>query len=208
MNSAERREVWENAWAKAEGPVPEYYQTGEYEQFCALRDGLYEKYLPGIAEVSEFGAGLGHNLVPLLRTGRRLRAFDWSEEAVTRCHAQGFEAHTFDMLHPGNFEISGCALTVHAMEQLGADFIPFVAFLHANKPLLCIHIEPIEELYDDSEHDQLCLAYHKKRGYLSGFLTCLRGMAEGGHAEILEVRKSEIHGVNHDAYSVVVWRPL
>lgn len=208
MNSAERRETWERCWGS--GPmVPEYFSPGELEKFSDLRAELFERYkLADRTEVSEFGCGTGHNLAPLVGKGVRLRGFDWSENAV-KIAGRFIEAQVFDMLHPDySAKLDGVALTVHAMEQLGADFIPFVSYLQVNKPLLCIHIEPIEELYDENDpHDAACLDYHRKRGYLSGFLTYLRGMQDGGHAEIIEVTKSPRWGMNHDAYSVIVWRP-
>ena len=113
------------------------------------------------------------------------------------------------MLHPDmRVKIAGAVLTIHALEQLGADWQPFLDYLRSQKPLLCVHIEPLEELYDESAHDQACLAYHRKRGYLVGYLTRLRELERLGEAEILEVTKSPFGGMNHDAYSVLVWRPL
>lgn len=174
-----------------------------------LRRALYEKYLGGIVEVSEFGCGLGHNLVPLLGTGRRLRGFDWAESAVRNVRALGIEANVFDMLKPNpKVRVSGAVVTVHALEQLGRRWQKFLLFLIEQMPKICIHIEPIEELYDVSERDQTRLAYHRERGYLSGFLPEIQKMEKHRMAEILEVRKSPFGGKDHDAYSVIVWRPL
>ncbi len=209
MNALESREKWERAWASLPYGVPDYFQPGELDSLARLRFELIGKYLGGIGQVSEFGCGMGHNLVPLMGRGIRLRGFDWSTNAVMFCQRLGLEASVFDMFEPDqSVELKGAVLTVHALEQLGGRWLRFLDFLCDQKPDISIHIEPIEELYDDSEHDQACLAYHRKRGYLTGFLTGLRALEEAGCAEILEVRKSEIHGINHDAYSVVVWRPL
>lgn len=174
-----------------------------------LRRELYEKYLGGITEVSEFGCGLGHNLVPLLGTGRRLRGFDWADSAVRNVRDLGIEAHVFDMLKPNlKIKVSGAVITVHALEQLGRRWDRFLLYLLEQMPKVCIHIEPIAELYDESARDQERLAYHRKRGYLSGFLPEIKKMEHHGMAEILEVRKSPFGGKDHDAYSVIVWRPL
>jgi hypothetical protein len=190
--------------------VPNYYAPGEYQKFVNLRAELYSKYVDGAREVSEFGCGIGHNLVPLDKSIPRLRGFDWSDEAVRRTRALGFEAQTFNMLRP-NFDvkIEGVAMTIHAMEQLGTRWGPFVQYLCMNKPLLCLHIEPIEEFYDPNDsHDAACIAYHQRRGYLSGFLNGLLRMVVAKEAELIEARKSPFGGYNHDAYSVIVWRPL
>lgn len=208
MDYKARREVWESCWARHS--VPPYFTAMEYQSFRRLRKELFEKYLNGIAEVSEFGCGTGHNFAPLLGSGIRLRGFDWSANAVERCRHLGIAAEVFDMLRPNrDVKLAGVALTVHALEQLGADWEPFLDFLVENKPLLCLHIEPIEELYDSHDaHDAACLAYHRSRGYLTGYLTRLREMERIGEAQLIEVRKSPFGGMNHDAYSVIVWRPI
>lgn len=209
MNSAERRETWERCWAESPGMVPTYFSPGEYEKLARLRSELYKKYLGGVQEVSEFGCGLGHNLTPLLGTARRLRGFDWADSAVRTVRAFGIDAQVFDMFEPDmSVELHGGAvLTVHALEQLGKNWKPFLGFLLAKNFDIAIHIEPIEELYGDSKRDRQRLAYHRKRGYLCGFLPELEKMERFGMAELIEVRKSEFGGKTHDAYSVIVWRP-
>lgn len=208
MSYAERREVWERCWAQS-GVIPPYFAPGELQNLAELRGYLFQKYLSDIREVSEFGCGLGHNLLALAAQGKRLRGFDWSVNAVRFVRTLGFEAEWFDMLEPSYIKIRGAAITVHALEQIGADWGPFLEFLVSNKPLLCLHIEPIEELYDPNDpHDAACLAYHCSRGYLSGYLTRLREMEKRGEAELIDVRKSPFGGMNHDAYSVIVWKPL
>jgi hypothetical protein len=208
MDYKARRETWERCWAQHSVP-PYFTSTLELQLFRRLRGELFDKYLHSVAEISEFGCGTGHNLAPLLGSGVRLRGFDWSQSAVGRCRRLGIEAEVFDMLRPNReVKLSGAVLTVHALEQLGADWGPFLDFLVANKPLLCLHIEPIEELYDEHDpHDAACLEYHRSRGYLTGYLTRLREMEALGAARLIEVRKSPFGGTNHDAYSVIVWRP-
>lgn len=209
MNRSERHEVWERCWSEPQGLIPNYFSPGEYVKLSMLRRELFEKYLDGITEVSEFGCGLGHNLVPLLDTGRRVRGFDWAESAVRHVRAIGIEAHVFDMLKPNaKVKVSGAVITVHALEQLGRRWERFLLFLLEQTPKICIHIEPIAELYDESPRDQERLAYHRKRGYLVGFLPEIKKMEKHCMAEILEVRKSPFGGKDHDAYSVIVWRPL
>jgi len=208
-NHAERHALWERCWSE-DASIPEYFSSPqEYAQFVALRTQLFAKYLNGVDEVSEFGCGLGHNLAPLQDGARRLRGFDWSVAAVKRCKALGIDAEVFDMFNPGaDITLHGAVLTVHALEQLGTQWRAFLEFLLVRKPGICIHIEPIEELYDETDlHDFLCLAYHCKRGYLSGFLTGLRELEKWGGVELIEVRKSEFGNGLHDAYSIVIWKP-
>lgn len=202
-----RHELWERCWA-APCAVPSYFAPGELEQLAELRAELFENYLGGIKEVNEFGCGVGHNLIPLMGTGRRLRGFDWAKSAVAAARKTGIEAEVFDMFNPSDIKIGGAVLTVHAMEQLGKDWKQFLAYLLDQQPEICIHIEPIAELYDESERDQERLAYHRKRGYLTGYLTELRMLRNEWVIELLAVRKSAFGGKDHDAYSVIVWRPL
>jgi len=200
---------WERYYGGLEGEAPDYFYDGELAQLAALRAELFEKYLGGIAEVSEFGAGTGHNLLPLLNTGRRLRAFDWSSVAVKRAAAAGLEAQVFDMKNPDFYvPLNGATITVHALEQLGRDWEQFFLYLLIARPTICIHIEPIEELYNHTRRDLKRRAYHLARGYLYGYFTELECSAKKGEAELLEVRKSPFGGKDHDAYSVIVWRPL
>lgn len=202
-----RRELWERCWSES-GEIPGYFSPGEYVKFCLLRHNLYLKYLQGVEEVSEFGCGTGHNLVPLSGMGGRIRGFDWAKSAVDFVRRLGIEAEEFDMFEPRDAVVKGAVITVHAMEQLGIDWNPFLSYLLRQPLQLVIHVEPIEELYDDSPRDQSRLAYHQKRGYLSGYLTKLRELEKEKRIELIEVTKSPFGGKDHDAYSVIVWRPL
>lgn len=200
---------WNRYYSTLEpGDAPTYFAPGELAQFQTLRREVFAKHLTAVPAVAEFGCGLGHNLVALQAMGKRVEGFDWASEAVRRVRERGIPAQVFDMLDPPVMPFVGAALTVHAMEQLGFGWRPFLAYLIENTPPLVIHIEPIEELYDDTERDQERLRYHRSRGYLSGYLTRLRDMEAAGEAELIEVRKSPFGGRDHDAYSVIVWRPL
>lgn len=206
-----RLALWESCWSGNRNRHQPDYFTGyeEWNNFAQLRAELVSKYLRDVDEVSEFGCGAGYNLVALPYICVKLRGFDWSAQAVEQCRRRGIDAQVFDMFAPDpNVTLHGAVFTVHALEQLGRDFRPFLEFLLMRKPKIVVHIEPIEELYDETElQDFLMLAYHRKRGYLSGYLTELREMAHHQAIELLEVRRSDFSGEYHNAYSVIVWRP-
>jgi hypothetical protein len=210
MNYAERRKTWDRCWGENTSGVPQYFDPQEYKQFIALRAELFGKYFRATEEISEFGCGLGHNLIPLMGMGKKLRGFDWAPSATRYVAELGIEARYFDMLEPDySVRLKGAVFTVHALEQLWEDWGPFLRYLIHEKPELCLHVEPIEEFYDPQDpHDAYCLAYHRKRNYLSGFYTRLLELDEKNEIEIIEARRSLFGGRNHDAYSVVVWRPL
>lgn len=217
-----RKAMWDRCWSEHEGLTPAYmasdvvrckgrfwHAPGAEKRFLDnLRGELYERYLDGVGEVSEFGCGLGQNLVPLLNTGRRVRGFDWSAAACEKVRALGIEAQEFDMFSPADVSISGAAVTIHAMEQLGRRWGRFLDFLLAAGPSIVIHIEPVAELYDAGNLlDYLALQYHQKRNYLFGYFSRLKELEGAGTIEILEARRSHFGNLYHEAYSVMVWRP-
>jgi hypothetical protein len=172
--------------------VPNGY---EYSRFCEIRDGLLREYCSDMP-VYEFGCGNGHNKTS------NWKGFDWSESAVAKLKAFGAEAEVFDMFNPVKMEIPGAAVTFHALEQLGKNFRPFLDFLLEAKPQVVVHVEPILELYEDNLLDYLAVQYHKKRGYLEGYLEAVINSG----AEILELKRNHFGSLYHDAYSVLVWQ--
>ena len=100
-------------------------------------------------------------------------------------------------------------VTLHAMEQLGDNFGPFLDMLISNRPAVCIHLEPIIEFYDTTlEFDLYAVNYHNKRNYLSGFLNKLHNYEKVGDIEIIQSHRSGFGSTFQEAYSIIVWRPL
>lgn len=221
-DSRERLATWERCWQDADHQ-PYFGQqnlcrmddefiedkTLEHTLFMKLRQQVFDKYLTGITEVSEFGCGVGDNLLAI--GGRRtLRGFDWSLAAVAKCRARGIDAQEFDMFAPDRtVKLSGAAFTVHALEQLPRPWwATFFSYMMSQK-ILWLHIEPIVELYDEMRLlDFLAACYHRKRGYLEAFLPMLHELATVRKIEILEVCRATFGNIHHMAYSVVVWKPL
>ena len=105
-------------------------------------------------------------------------------------------------------EASG-VITTLAMEQLGANFQPFLNYLLAKRPKVCVHLEPIVEFYSPSVNllDALAAEYHRKRGYLEGFWPTLKELQNAGKVDILDARRLLFGSLYHEAYTVLVWRP-
>jgi hypothetical protein len=79
--------------------------------------------------------------------------------------------------------------------------------LLARKPAICVNMEPMLELYDENNPvDALAIRFHRKRGYLEGFLPALRRLAEAGRIEIVEVKRFKFGSLYHECYSYVAWR--
>ncbi len=100
-------------------------------------------------------------------------------------------------------------LSVHALEQLSGNWGPLLDKLLEVKPKLCLHLEPILELYDESIlFDFLAAKYHRRRNYLHGWLSRLRELEAAGRVQITEERRLGFGDRYHEAYSVLAWRPL
>ena len=177
-----------------------------------------ETFLADVASVYEFGCGPGHNLVAFAqhRPDRSYTGLDWATASqkvlaeVSRALDLDVSGRRFDMLHPDtSFELAPDAgiVTFGALEQLGTSFGPLLEYLRAANPAICVHLEPVHELYDpESLFDVLAARYAEKRGYLQGYLTELRALERRGEVEILHVKK-HLGSLYHDGWVSLVWRP-
>jgi hypothetical protein len=105
-------------------------------------------------------------------------------------------------------EPGAVVLTFGALEQVGDRFGPFLEFLRANRPLRCVHVEVLEEMYDDSLLlDALALRYHRSRGYLSGFLPALQQRAARGELVLERVFRQHFGNRFNDTFSYLIWQP-
>ena len=207
-----QKDKWERCWGATPAlEAPPYYASGfvrengvlkavmpgyEYERFRDIRDALLKRYCP--EGFHEFGCGNGHNLV-----NRNAVGYDWSESAVRKLNEAGQKAEVFDMFKPRPMDLRGQAVvTIHAMEQLGKDFHMFLAFLLDAKPRIVVHLEPLIELYEDNLLDYLAVMYHRKRGYLEGYVDAVKAVGE-----VIELKRNYFGSLFHEANSVLVWRP-
>jgi hypothetical protein len=193
----------------------------EYWLGLCVRYVVFREFLSGWNRIVEFGCGTGINLLVLskLAPAAQLAGCDWasaSPRILQRMAEQtgcAIEGHRFNMLTAsgegsGPLGATTAVLTVHALEQLGPAWGPFLDYIHARHPGLCLHLEPLLELYDPaSPLDELARRYHEKRNYLRGFLPTIRDLAARGQAEILAIRRIGFGGLYHQAYSVLAWRP-
>jgi len=192
----------------------------ELRLYAAIRAALFPYLFSGLNHVTEFGCGTGLNLFHLNRLlpGLKIIGTDWAESSqelvslIANAESADMEGIRFDMgtlkdsetlvTEPG----SGI-MTLHAMEQLGTRFGRFLDYLISLKPAAVLHLEPIAELYDEADpFDRAALAYHRKRGYLEGFLPALEARNAAGDIEILKIHRTGFGSTFHEAYSIIVWR--
>jgi len=192
----------------------------EYAVYTALRHHCFGRWFRGLERVVEFGCGTGTSLVLLaeLFPDLELWGLDWatsSQQILEQLGARtGRTIHgrRFDMFAPDpTFELppGTGVLTSAAMEQLGPAHAPFVDYLLAQRPAICVHLEPIVELYEtDTLFDEVAHRYHRRRNYLTGFLPRLHELAALGRIELLAERRTGFGSFHHEGYTIVVWRPL
>jgi hypothetical protein len=184
-----------------------------------LQKYVYEKYCKNFKNYYEFGCGTGHNLLELDRLSDEagIYGFDWSNpperifKNINEFFGKQFKFKKFDLTNPDNsveFSESSVVFTFAALEQIGERNTNFINFLMDKKPSLCIHLEPMAELLDESEELQkLSIDYIKKRNYLSNFYNNIKLLEEQGKLEILEAKRTKVGSLFLEGYSLLVWRP-
>jgi hypothetical protein len=200
------------------GLVEQVTPDFEYWVGLCVRVATFAEFLKGERHIVEFGCGTGINLLLLaqLMPGARLAGCDWATPSqrilaqIARETGEAIEGYRFNMLTAsgecGPVGANTTVLTVHALEQVGAGWQPFLDFVIAHRPSLCVHLEPLVELYETAPLDDLARRYHRKRGYLDGFVPAIKALAARGQAEILTLRRTAFSGLYQEAYSVLVWR--
>jgi hypothetical protein len=192
----------------------------ERRSLAVIQDWLFDKYMRQAPAVYEFGCGTGHNLLRVrdVNPTATLCGLDWTEASqkvlarvaeVTR--DAKLSGRRFNFFQPdADLKLAPGAVvyTSAALEQTGNRFNPFIDYLVAQRPALCVHIEPIAELLDESHlFDYLSVRYFERRNYLSGFLGYLRALERDGLIDIKLARRSYIGSLFIDGYSVVAWSP-
>jgi hypothetical protein len=217
------KENWNDYWAsfkKSDDPTYLYRDRvyryrgnyvlanmeAEVEFFKLLKQYLFQKYFSDVEVMAEFGCGSGSNLVQFNKIfpEKKVYAFDWARSAVELANKNEFViAEEFDMLHPRKIDFGDAkvgVLTCGSMEQLGDQFGPFLEFLKDLKPTICVHVEPIIELYDENSlFDYLAIMYHKKRNYLGNYLTEIKDRC-------VEVARTTFGNIYNEGYNIVIWR--
>lgn len=191
----------------------------DYAIHIAFVDTIINKYLSSdIKNVYEFGCGPGYHLLRLHDQNPELNLFglDWassSQKTISEINQEfgyNINSHRFDFFNPDeNFKINESSLvyTVAALEQVGNNYESFVQYLLKQNPNVCIHMEPIAELLDETKLiDFLSVKYFQKRNYLSNFLTYLRRLESEGIIEIIDQRRINSGSYFIEGHSLVVWR--
>ena len=224
------RQHWQEVWRQSSPGPPSFLKPAQVlrvnGQFVRPSDTLLEHswywryrfrllmdYFKGMAAIYEFGCGNAWNLVAArdIFPNKTLVGLDWAASAVNRM-PPGIHGHQFDFFKPDytlRLLRDAGVWTVGALEQTGTEWEPFMQYLLAQKPGICVHVEPIVEWYDPSNPvDATAIQYHLARHYWRGFPARLRELAAQGKAEILEQKRSYFGSKYIEGYSLFVWRPV
>ncbi len=159
----------------------------ELNSLAIIQNWIFNKYLKNAENIYEFGCGTGHNLFRVREINQNAKIFglDWTESSqkiikkiAKEKNDEKLFAKKFNFFKPDyKFKLgkNSTIFTVAALEQTGSNFDKILRYLLKNQPSICIHIEPISEVLDNSNLlDYLSISYFKKRNYLTGFLDYLK----------------------------------
>jgi hypothetical protein len=184
------------------------------------RTWIFKKFLSSAEAIYEFGCGPAYHLAYLaqLFPQKKLVGLDWahsSQEIIkVLVERYGWNIHgrKFDFFHPDpNLTLSekSAVFTFGALEQIGEKHEAFLEFILNNRPVICVNVECLQELYDPHNLlSFLALQYHKKRNYLSGYLSKLRECEQKKKIKIMHVHYHKFCNLFDEALSYVIWKPL
>jgi nucleoside-diphosphate-sugar epimerase/SAM-dependent methyltransferase len=191
--------------------------TFEQDFMTVIRKWIFTKYLYEYDNIYEFGCGTGQNLAFMasLFGDKKYFGLDWvisSQEIIdlmSKYHDLDIRGYRFDFFKP-NLEVNilpnSGIFTLHALEQVGNKYKLFIDYLLEKKPKICVHIEPINELYDEnSEFDNIALKFHLSRNYLNNYLSYLKQLELENLIKILKIKKVNFGSLYLDGYSIIVW---
>lgn len=191
----------------------------ELDYFSVFRLWFFMKYLKDFDSIYEFGCGTGFNLAVLaqLYPKKQLHGLDFVPSSVAlvdklgEAYGWNIKGHHFNMFSPdesikmGNNDV---VFTIAAIEQLASNFEPFLQFILKRSCGLCLHVEPLIELYDENNLiDYLAVKFHNKRGYTKNFLTRLKELEAQNRVKILKIKRLFFGSLYHEAYSYIIWKP-
>jgi SAM-dependent methyltransferase len=198
-------------------PIQEHFVR---DYTLLFRNWIFNKYLQPFDNIYEFGCGPGAHLAYLAKKfpHKNIYGFDWAEasiqiiETMSKKFKWKLEGQRFDFFNPDlslKIKNNSAVVTFGALEQTGARYRDFMDYIYSQKPNLCLHVEPMNELYDENNLvDYLSLKYHKHRGYLDGFLNFLKDWESKGLVKIDKIHRHYLGTKFAETYSYVVWRPI
>ena len=192
----------------------------EFDFWCILRAWIFKKYFSRYETIYEFGCGTGQNLVSLanMYPHKEIFGLDFVDSSVQlvnliqKKYDLNIHGELFNMIHPNyDFKLKNDSVvfTAFSIEQLGNQYQEFVNYIFENDVALCVHVEPMSELYDrDNLIDYLAYRFHTKRHYPTGFIPLLQKLENHGKLTIMKIQRCYFGNLNHEGYNLIIWKPI
>jgi len=184
------------------------------------RHWFIENYFKNVDNIYEFGCGTGFNLLNAAKIfpNKSLYGSDFVQSSVDLVNTISksknikLSGSLFDMLNPNyDYKIKNNSgvFTFGAIEQLASNIGKMLDYLLDQKPEICIHTEPIIELYDKNIFtDYLAIQFQRKRGYTKGLLPYLKKLELNGKIKIIKVKRLFFGSLFMEGYNLVIWKPI
>jgi hypothetical protein len=191
----------------------------ELDYFRVFREWIFRTYFGRAKSIYEFGCGTGFNLVELARLYPEslLYGLDFVPAScdlvnqIAKAYNLKMTGRLFDMTAPDDsllLDTDSTVFTFGSIEQIAGRFENFIQFLLKRSPMLCIHLEPTIELYDEGNLlDYLAIKFHRKRGYSEGLLPRLKELEASGDVEVLKVKRLFFGSTFMEGFNYVIWKP-
>lgn len=193
----------------------------ERNMISLLVEWALEQFLSHVDTVCDLGCGSGHQLLRARTVfpNKALVGLDWTEASqriikgvVEAGLATNIRGSRFNFYEPDEALDMGPnwgIFSVAALEQIGDRHEVLVQYLLRKRPAICVHIEPLDELLDETRLlDRLSVLYAHRRNYLRSFVPRLRELEREGRLRILTERRTWTGSQFIEGHSLVVWAPI
>ena len=184
------------------------------------RRWFFENFFIDQNNIYEFGCGTGFNLLAAskLFPNTNLYGSDFTSSSVelvnqiAKIKNINLKGEVFDMINPNykyKLKNNSGVFTFGALEQLAGEIDAMLEYLIFCKPKICIHTEPVIELYEKNNLvDYLAIKFQEKRGYTKGLLKKLHFLEKNNRIKILKIKRLYFGSLFMEGYNLVIWRPV
>lgn len=192
----------------------------EFKMIDIYRSWYFSKYIKNVDNIYEFGAGSGHNLIRLsdIFPKKKIYASDFSKNSVellkniSNYKNYNWSCFQFNMKNINKtitLKENSAIFTSGSIEQLSGKINNFLKFILKNKPRICIHIEPMPQLFNNNIiEDFLSVQALKKKKYSVNFLDEIKKLEKNNKIKILKLLKSPFGSQLIDGMNLLVWKIL
>jgi hypothetical protein len=179
---------------------------------------VVKKYLKGLKNIYEFGAGSGKVISTLIENiDKPINYFasDWANSSIKILRniiikSKSIKTFKFNFFAPNNQKINNKSMVITngALEQTGKNFKKFVQYLINQKTQIIVNFEPLREVYTNNSFNDFVLKFYlHKRNYLDGYIEYLKSLEKKKLLKIISIKRT-FGGPNVEGNAFVVWKPI